>query len=605
MFRFLRVNMAAKTCVFEDIPQEYAGLGGRALTSTIVAREVDPTCTPLGPHNKLVFAPGLLGATNSPNGNRISVGCKSPLTEGIKESNAGGQPGGHLARLGILAIIVEDMAKEGEWWQLEIGQDSARLVPSTVAGCNNFAAVEKLVETYGKECSYITIGRAGEYRLTAASIACTDRELRPMRHAGRGGVGAVMGSKGLKAIIVNPEGGRNHPLVDEAGFRDSAKRFAKALAGHPITGKGLAEYGTAVLVNILHEAGGLPTANFTVGQFDKHEGVSGETLNALTKERGGEGAVAHGCMSGCVIRCSGILADKKGKFQSKWPEYETLWSFGPHCGIGELDKVSRFDYLCDDFGVDTIDVGVAVGVAMAGGGIPYGDADAALKAVEGISEGTPLGRVLGCGAATTGRVFGVRRVPCVKGQSLPAYDPRAVKGVGVTYATTPMGADHTAGYAVTANILNCGGKVDPLKKDGQIELSRNLQIATASVDSVGLCLFTAFAILDVPDAPPNGRAARRKGTRRATTPFPSTSSGLFSQGTAPRSRARACASPMKRPSPSVWRQRGRRSPLPAASAPPLRTCCTPFCGSSPRSGSPTVTKAYIPFDRFEKKIHIP
>ena len=176
MFRFLRVNMATKSCVFEEIPAEYAGLGGRGLTSTIVAREVDPTCTPLGPHNKLVFAPGLLGATNSPNGNRISVGGKSPLTEGIKESNSGGQPGGHLAKLGIMAIIVEEMATEGEWWQLEVSKDSARLVPSPVAGLNNFAAVEKLIETYGDKCSYVTIGRAGEFKLTAASIAFTDRE---------------------------------------------------------------------------------------------------------------------------------------------------------------------------------------------------------------------------------------------------------------------------------------------------------------------------------------------------------------------------------------------------------------------------------------------
>lgn len=502
MFHFLRVNMATRTCVFEDIPQEYAGLGGRALTSTIVAREVPPTCTPIGPHNKLVFAPGLLGATNSPNSNRLSVGCKSPLTGGIKESNAGGQPGGHLARLGILAIIVEDMAKEGEWWQLEVGEDHARLIPAEVAGLNNFAAVEKLSAKYGKECSYITIGRAGEFKLTAASIACTDRELRPMRHAGRGGVGAVMGSKGLKAIIVNPEGGKGQPLQDATAFREASKRFAKALTDHPITGKGLAEYGTAVLVNILHEAGGLPTNNFMVGQCDKHEAVSGETLNKLTKERGGEGAVAHGCMSGCMIRCSGLLADKKGKFQSKWPEYETLWCFGPHSGISDLDAISKYDYMCDDIGLDTIDVGVAVGVAMAGGGIPYGDVKAVFDVMNGISEGTPLGRVIGCGAVTTGRVFGVRRVPAVKGQSLPAYDPRAVKGQGVTYATTPMGADHTAGYAVTANILSCGGKVDPLKKEGQIELSRNLQVATASVDSVGLCLFTAFAILDVPDALP-------------------------------------------------------------------------------------------------------
>ena len=502
MFRFLRVNMATKSCVFEDIPAEYAGLGGRALTSTIVAREVTPTCTPLGPHNKLVFAPGLLGATNSPNANRISVGCKSPLTEGIKESNSGGQPGGHLAKLGILAIIVEDMAPEGEWWQLEVGRDSARLVPSPAGGLNNFDAVAKLIESYGRDCSYVTIGRAGEFKLTAASIAFTDRELRPMRHAGRGGVGAVMGSKGLKAIIINPEGGKNHPLHDEKGFREAAKRFAKALTEHPITGQGLAEYGTAVLVNILHEAGGLPTRNFTCGRFEGHEAVSGERMNKLTKERGGEGAVAHGCMSGCIIRCSGLFPDAKGKLLSKWPEYETLWCFGPHCDIDDLDLIARFDHMCDDFGVDTIDVGVAVGVAMAGGGIPRGDGKAVLEAMQGISDGTPLGRVIGCGTATTGRVFGVRRVPCVKGQSLPAYDPRAVKGVGVTYATTPMGADHTAGYAVTANILGVGGKVDPLKKEGQFELSRNLQIATASVDSVGLCLFTAFAILDVPDALP-------------------------------------------------------------------------------------------------------
>ena len=240
-FRFLRVDMASKTCTFEPVPQEYAGLGGRALTSTIVAREVDPTCTALGPHNKLVFAPGLLGATNSPNSNRISVGCKSPLTGGIKESNAGGQPGGHIAKLGILAIIVENMAPEGEWWQLELGLDSARLVPSTVAGLNNFDAVAKLVEQYGDKCSYITIGRAGEFKLTASSIACTDRELRPMRHAGRGGVGAVMGSKGLKAIIVNPANGKSAPLADPEAFRSASKRFAKALTDHPITGNALAQ----------------------------------------------------------------------------------------------------------------------------------------------------------------------------------------------------------------------------------------------------------------------------------------------------------------------------------------------------------------------------
>ncbi len=500
MFKFLRVNMATKQCTFAEIPNEYAGMGGRGLTSAIVAREVEPTCTPLGPHNKLVFAPGLLGATNSPNANRISVGCKSPLTGGIKEANSGGQPGGHLAKLGIMAIIVEGMAPAGEWYQLELSAERAELVPSTVAGLDNYAAVARLVEQYGDKCSFVSIGRAGEFKLAAASIAFTDRELRPSRHAGRGGVGAIMGSKGLKAIIIDPQGGKNHPLVDAEAFKGAAKRFAEALTSHPVCGQGLPTYGTAVLINILHEAGGLPTHNFAQGRFDGHESVSGETMNQLTQERGGEGVVSHGCMSGCIIRCSGLYPDKGGKLMGKWPEYETIWGFGPNAGISDLDLIARFDTICDDVGVDTIDVSGAIAVAMEGGILKFGDGPAVLDAMEQISKGTPLGRILGCGADITGKVFGVRRVPTVKGQSIPAYDPRAVKGVGVTYATTPMGADHTAGYAVTANILGVGGTVDPLKPEGQIELSRNLQIATASVDATGLCLFVAFAVLDIPDA---------------------------------------------------------------------------------------------------------
>ncbi len=184
----------------------------------------------------------------------------------------------------------------------------------------------------------------------------------------------------------------------------------------------------------------------------------------------------------------------------KWPEYETLWAFGPNSGINDLDMIARYDYMCDDVGVDTIDVGAAIGLFMEAGVLKWGDAEGAFKLMEEISKGSPIGRVLGCGVAITGKVYGLRRVPEVKGQGLPAYDPRAVKGQGVTYATTPMGADHTAGYAVTANILSVGGKVDPLTKGGQIELSRNLQVATAAVDTTGLCLFVAFAVLDIPDA---------------------------------------------------------------------------------------------------------
>ena len=200
-----------------------------------------------------------------------------------------------------------------------------------------------------------------------------------------------------------------------------------------------------------------------------------------------------------MIRCSGTYYDKDGHFVSKQPEYETVWSHGGHCGICDLDAIAKMDFMDDNFGLDTIEMGVAIGVAMEAGVIKFGDAEGAIKLLEEVGKGTPLGRILGAGAGTTGKVFGVERVPVVKNQALPAYDPRAVQGIGVTYATTPMGADHTAGYAIATNILKVGGFVDPLKPEGQIELSRNLQIATAAVDATGMCLFIAFAVLDQPE----------------------------------------------------------------------------------------------------------
>ncbi|MDR2744615.1 MAG: aldehyde ferredoxin oxidoreductase [Desulfovibrio sp.] len=496
-FTILRVNMTSGECRFEPLPEAYMGLGGRGLTSSIVAAEVEPSCAPLGPHNKLVFAPGLLGGTNCANVNRISVGCKSPLTGGIKESNAGGVPGGHLAALGISAVVVEGLAREGRWHMLEIGKAHARLVSSVAHGLNNYDVVSKLAGEYGKSCGYISIGRAGEYRLAASSIAFTDQDVRPARHAGRGGAGAVMGAKGLKAIIVNPEGSSPLPVNDAEAFDKAAGCFAAALKGNPVSGKGLADYGTAVLINIVNEAGGLPTRNFRHGRFKGHEALSGETLHRLTRKRGGR--VARGCMPGCVIQCSGTFLDKRGRYVSKWPELETIWAFGPNAGIDDLDMVARYDRLCDDVGVDTIDVGSALSLLMEAGVLPFGDAGAALKLVEEISAGTALGRVLGSGAAITGKVFGLRRVPTVKGQSLSAFDPRAIKGQGVTYATTPMGADHTAGFAVAANLLNVGGQVDPLGKEGQVALSRRMQIAAAAMDSIGLCLFAGLAVLDNPE----------------------------------------------------------------------------------------------------------
>jgi len=323
-------------------------------------------------------------------------------------------------------------------------------------------------------------------------------EVRPTSHAGRGGLGAVMGSKGLKAMIIDPAGGEMAPLTDKEAFKEAAKRFAKALREHPVTSGGLPNYGTDVLINIINEAGALPTRNFSSGRFEKAESVSGETLNEITVKR--KGNTTQGCMAGCIIRCSGTYLGADGSYVSKWPEYETVWAWGPNCEIDDLDAIARCDRMCDDFGVDTIETGCAVAVAMEGGLLEFGDARGAEKLLMEIGAGTPLGRVLASGAGVMGRVLGVSRVPVVKNQSLPAYDPRSVKGLGVTYATTPMGADHTAGYATTANIMNVGGFVDPCECDGQVELSRNLQVATAVIDTAGLCLFVAFPMLDIPDA---------------------------------------------------------------------------------------------------------
>jgi aldehyde:ferredoxin oxidoreductase len=176
-----------------------------------------------------------------------------------------------------------------------------------------------------------------------------------------------------------------------------------------------------------------------------------------------------------------------------------VWAHGADCGIDDLDVIAQLDRLDDDIGLDTIEVGVAVGVAMEGGLLPFGDGAGAIRLVKEVGQGTPMGRIIGSGAGITGKAFGVERVPVVKNQALPAYDPRGVQGIGVTYATTPMGADHTAGYAIATNILKVGGYVDPLSTDGQVDLSRNLQIATAAIDSTGMCLFIAFPVLDQPE----------------------------------------------------------------------------------------------------------
>jgi aldehyde:ferredoxin oxidoreductase len=503
MDKILRINMgadggpAAKTEPLGD----YAGFGGRGLTSAIVSKEVPPLCHPIGEDNKLVIAPGLLSGSTAAMSGRISVGCKSPLTGGIKEANAGGQPSQMIARLGYAAIVLEGKPKDNTLYKILINKDGVDIQEANdLCMMGNYDVVDKIKAEYGEKIACISIGPAGEMKLSAASIACTDMELRPTRHAGRGGVGAVMGSKGVKVIVIDDAGMKMRQPKDPDAFKKASKEWVAGLKKHPVSGEGLPAYGTNVLTNVINEAGAYPTNNFLKGQFDGASKISGETQAEVEEARGGKGAATHGCHRGCIIRCSGTFKAKNGEYLTKQVEYETMWAHGGNCGIDDLDAIAMMDRLDDDFGIDTIEMGTTIAVAMEAGVAKFGDAEAAINLIKEVGQGTPLGRILGSGAAVTGQAYGIERVPVVKKQAMPAYDPRAVMGIGVTYATTPMGADHTAGYAVGSNIMGVGGKTDPLKPEGQIELARNLQIATAILtDSLGMCLFVAFPILDQPE----------------------------------------------------------------------------------------------------------
>jgi aldehyde:ferredoxin oxidoreductase len=495
MHKILRINMSDLSVKTEEVPVAWAGYGGRALTSTIVAAEVPPTCHPLGPNNKLVFAPGLLTGTVASNSGRLSVGSKSPLTGGIKESNAGGTSAQIIAKLGIKALIIEGLPADDKWRGIYIDKDGARIEEETeLIGMGNFAAVQVLNNRISKSAGVIILGPAGEMKMLTSNISVKDPDSH-LRSHGRGGLGAVMGSKKIKFIAIDPTGAQPMKIADPVKFKAAGMAFTKFLLNHPVSGQGLKTYGTDILVNVLNEAGGLPTHNFTTGQSLNAESISGETMYANIIKR--EGKPSHGCHPGCVIQCSQVYNDAEGKYLTSGFEYETIWALGANADVKDLDQIAKADYIMDDLGLDSIETSVMFGVAMEAGVLHWGDGTEIIRILKDeIGKGTPLGRVLGAGTGAVGRAYGVTRVPVVKNQAIPAYDPRSVKGIGITYATTPMGADHTAGYTIATNILGVGGHVDPLKKEGQIDLSRNLQIATAAVDSTGMCLFIAFPVLD-------------------------------------------------------------------------------------------------------------
>jgi aldehyde:ferredoxin oxidoreductase len=462
----------------------------------MINNEVPPTCDPLGPENKLIFAPGLLSGTALVNTSRISVGAKSPLTGGIKESNAGGTVAAALGKLGVTAIIFEGQAPSDKLFNLIIDDsgNAALEAADDYKGMRTYALVEKLLDVYGEKNGVLCIGPAGEYQLASASIQTSDVDGQPCRAAGRGGLGAVMGAKGIKAIVISRQGKSADAIADPETFKESAKVFAKAIKDNPFSGQMLGALGTAGLVAAVNSLGAFPTQNATKGVFEGWEKISGEALAEMIQKRGGQ--TTHMGCSQCIIHCSNVFVDEDGKYMTASLEYETIWSMGGMPAIDDLDVIAKLDFLCDDIGLDTINTGVAIGVAMDAGYKEFGDGQAAIEMMEEIASGSEIGRVIGNGPVAVGEHFNHHRVPAAKGQSIAAYDPRGMQGNGVTYATSPMGADHTAGNLVGSYL---GGALDPLVAEGQVAASRESQIAMASLDCTGLCLLAGVA-LAAPDA---------------------------------------------------------------------------------------------------------
>ena len=492
MAKILRVNMSKLKANLEDLPKEYQGLGGRALTSAIICKEVPPLADPLGTENKLIFSAGILAGTSVPNSGRLSVGGKSPLTNTIKEANSGGAAAQKLVKLGFQAVVIEGSAKE--LTSLKIDKNGVTFIPAaSYRELGNYGVIERLKREFGDNIAIISIGPAGEWKLKTGSVAVTTPDFH-IRVAARGGLGAVMGSKNLKAVIIDDTNGDKVELKDKAKFREASTALSKGILSHPLIGI-FKELGTSCLVMMMNAYGCLATKNYSLGQFEGAEKISGEHMVELMKNRP-NGQNVHRCMDGCIINCSNIFTDEMGEMIVSGLEYETIGLVGSNCMIDDLDIIARINRVCNDIGIDTMDIGGAVAICMEAGLLAWGDGKAALNLVEEVGKKTEKGLMIGNGCKFTGEKLGVKRIPHVKGQCLAAYDPRSLKGTGVTYATSPMGADHSCGNAIP-NPANPA--YNPSAPTGQGPVSQFLQSYFAAIDSLGLCLFASLPLLDIPE----------------------------------------------------------------------------------------------------------
>jgi aldehyde:ferredoxin oxidoreductase len=411
------------------------------------------------------------------------------LTNGVKEANSGGTAAQKIARLGFQAVVIEGRAKE--LTSLKIDKKGATFIPaSSMKRVGNYELIERLKKEHGDKISIISIGPAGEMRLKAASVMVTAPDFH-IRVAARGGLGAVMGSKNLKAVIIDDTGSNPVEAKDKAKFREAIAGLSKAILADPL-GPGFRDIGTPVLVMMINSFGCFPTKNYSLGQFEGAEKISGEYMADVMKKRP-NAQPSHRCMDGCIVSCSNVYTDENGEVIVSGLEYETIGLMGSNCMIQDLDTIARMNRVCNDVGVDTMDIGGAIAVAMEAGHLAWGDGKAALSLVQEIGKATDRGLMIGNGCKFTGEKLGVKRIPHVKGQCLSAYDPRGLKGLGVTYATSPMGGDHTSGIVLP----NPGNpSYNPGSPTGQAAPSQFMQTYMAAVDSLGLCMMAGMPLLE-------------------------------------------------------------------------------------------------------------
>ena len=487
-----RVNVREQTLKIESIPQTWQRLGGRGLLARILVDEVDAKCDPLGAGNKLIFAPGLLVGHMLSSTDRISVGGKSPLTGGVKEANAGGRTGYHMAFMGIHALIIEDQPKEDGFWVLHLSLNGAKWEKADdLVGVGVYETAPKLLEKYGDKVAIALIGPGGEMRMKSAGIQNIDKDKVPSRIAARGGLGAVMGSKGLKAIVFDHAGGQKPAIASPEAFKVAQKDYTASVMNHPqsVTYR---DYGTAAMAQMTQRFAALPAHNFSRGTFDNVENISGEKLREFTLTRGKPSDPAHACMAGCTIKCSNVFGGEDGKVIVSPLEYETIGLMGTNLDIDSLDSIGRLNWHVNDLGLDSIEIGGSLGVAAEAGLMRWGSEEDAMKLIGEIRAGTELGHILGDGAVSVGKKYKIERVPAVKGQTMSAYEPRSIKGTGVTFATTPQGADHTCGLTIRAQINH----LDPTQ---QRDASLNAQLNMAGYDTIGACIFAGFGYAATPD----------------------------------------------------------------------------------------------------------